>query len=1044
MAARIEIGTFPERRFLLRQAHIAITFNSPIPLVDTPFGLKGIVGDACVIGSCNPAQYDPLAYDPTASLSPAAVQGTPIYAFMLTAEVVTMADTSGNLFRADVRAVLSSIGDLGIGGVAHLFGHVLEAQIGLCLLHADLPRDSFITREQYARAICTAVVPRYAAPQLRTEHGLTAALSGELTLTLNKTAHIGVSAGVAVPFPYGYLAASLSADGTIPAGFVVDGFPWSDLNASAKGQLDYFNTPNGQRAYGILASVDLPLPFGLTFTATGFYDSTRKTFSAVDQNQYTLDTSQTNGARLVGVGTGAIAPAVRRERHGSEVTHSAASAADGAFRIVPGQRVTIFDLTWHRGSPTLTLTAPDGTVITPAHPGPGYFHAETRTRALNRGTTSALIYVLGRPQASLWHVRVGNLAPSDDAVFRMLGGKPIPTLRVDSPAGSTSVVARPGRGGIILAGTLAGGSPTTTVSLAYATARTLKVGSRLIEDATGVSIVRRVPVRHEHWSYRWRVDAVPSGRYVIIATLDDAAGPLVSVQSPGDVLIRQPARLDRPLQVTGREAKGRLVVRWLAPTPAGDIAGYIVRWGLHGAPVSSVVETNVGRALQFVLTEPIPGARYDASVIAYTADGRRSSAVAARIARPAPPTPHRRPGRPRHPRAPVHPGRHAAPAFVSLGRDILAGRGATRATVRPSGLLAEAIAQRQTGAASVVDAVTLVPQREECSADTTADQIATPSMPALAKPSRKGSRVPIASGPQRPPATHRPPAPVTVAQKRFTLARFDIFGPTAGAPPVAKVSAFDLLAPPRWLRKDHNANAKTNYGSGYLDIRGKPIPPPGSGDNLPNPPAIRVYYSPLQYVPLATSGLAAFLDSQKENVSDVKNKAPFRDYYCRPIATCDEVGRASGIVTLVSPAALRTTGLGFYRSKSPPGKILDPYRNIQVWSPGWVESPKLGRQRFNRGHLLGYVLDGPGDDPRNFVTQYLRANNPGQSNREIAVKDALARGSDQIIFYSATPMYANPRTVIAEAVVIKAVGPNGFFLDCRIDNDQQGTLHGRC
>jgi len=112
-----------------------------------------------------------------------------------------------------------------------------------------------------------------------------------------------------------------------------------------------------------------------------------------------------------------------------------------SVRVLPGQTTTLIGLEWRRGAPTLTLTAPDGTVYTLAHPGAGnsVFQASSATQPhgavpLGAGYVGGVALALPKPQPGLWHVIIGNLHGGEGYRFAAYGTPPTPTLAVTAPA----------------------------------------------------------------------------------------------------------------------------------------------------------------------------------------------------------------------------------------------------------------------------------------------------------------------------------------------------------------------------------------------------------------------------------------------------------------------------------------------------------------------------------------------------------------------------------------------------------------------------------
>ncbi len=183
-----------------------------------------------------------------------------------------------------------------------------------------------------------------------------------------------------------------------------------------------------------------------------------------------------------------------------------------------------------------------------------------------------------------------------------------------------------------------------------------------------------------------------------------------------------------------------------------------------------------------------------------------------------------------------------------------------------------------------------------------------------------------------------------------------------------------------------------------------------------------VFLGPLEYEPSAVSGLSL---SSKLNAEFVK-------HYCLPArgsGRCAKVGRATGIIALLTPESIRSQARGFTRASDTDyghaygGAVL-------IRPPGY----QTGKGTTQAGHQLGYELGGPVKDARNFVTQFDLANAPAQSSLENAVKDELTpfstssgKSSGVTVFLRVTPMYRES-CVVPYEVHYEAVGSDGWQL----------------
>ena len=183
----------------------------------------------------------------------------------------------------------------------------------------------------------------------------------------------------------------------------------------------------------------------------------------------------------------------------------------------------------------------------------------------------------------------------------------------------------------------------------------------------------------------------------------------------------------------------------------------------------------------------------------------------------------------------------------------------------------------------------------------------------------------------------------------------------------------------------------------------------------------QAYFGRLEYEPFANSGLAPL---SKPSANFVKN-------YCLPAtgaSRCAQVGRATGIIALLTPESIRSEARGFTRAKD-----RDFNRGyggtVAIRPPGYVS------RITQAGHLLGYELSGPVKNPRNFVSQLNASNAPAQSSLENAIKNKLTPttsstappASTDWVFVSVTPVYVGT-CVVPYAIRYEAVGEDGWQL----------------
>jgi len=510
--------------------------------------------------------------------------------------------------------------------------------------------------------------PQFA--QNATGTGLYAIVGGNAAFTLNDTitARLQGRLHMWADGDGPEMAASVNASLHIPAGsFYV--YPWSDLDFNAYAELGKFRN-GGDKVAGLKAGVDIPLDFGVYSTSIHedvfVYANGGFTLSGV--SDYALIQGQNDtGYRLAdnGLGNGVtgisqvaatMAPATvalartrpaLAGRLGALLTASSVGgppvagvtrrgAPAGSFyqkdvdvRVVPGQKTTVFGLRWKHGAPTLTVTAPDGTVYTYGHTGAGAGAFQTTNRRhLPAGDAGETVVAIATPRPGAWRVAVGHLMGHEDYRLDVAGQLPRPTLTVTAPTAGKTLVANPTAR---LMGTLKGTDPAVaqTVSLYYTTTPTLTIDGKTRPNRTGTLIAQGVPVTGGRWSATWDASAAPAGRYNVYAVLDDGTGPDVAAYAAGTVSVTQPAHPEAPRAVVATESDRQLTLFWTPPARAGNVAGYRLRWRTDAMPAGRYIDVDLGVGTTYNMVEALRGARYSAEVASYDPSGRLSPWVAA-------------------------------------------------------------------------------------------------------------------------------------------------------------------------------------------------------------------------------------------------------------------------------------------------------------------------------------------------------------------------------------------------------------------------------
>ncbi|MGH2345586.1 MAG: DNA/RNA non-specific endonuclease, partial [Chloroflexota bacterium] len=139
-----------------------------------------------------------------------------------------------------------------------------------------------------------------------------------------------------------------------------------------------------------------------------------------------------------------------------------------------------------------------------------------------------------------------------------------------------------------------------------------------------------------------------------------------------------------------------------------------------------------------------------------------------------------------------------------------------------------------------------------------------------------------------------------------------------------------------------------------------------------------------------------------------------------------QVGRATGVIALLTPDSIRTESRGFRRATDKDYRRAYGGR-VAIRPPGYLS----GKGVTQAGHLLGYELGGPVRNPRNFVTQWNLANAPAQSSLEDAIRTELSQTdadtSSLTVFVRIAPQYQGS-CVVPYEVDYQAVGSDGWQL----------------
>lgn len=645
LAASFEIGS-PDAThpYIFHHATINVQVaGSGIPLDDTGLEINGIIGGFGITQ---------------------ATGGTPIYSVEVGVDIQT--DDGGYVFQGNVHLSFATDGNFGIGGNGTFF-RLLPIYGGFCV-RVTLQPD-YVCQDSLSGD------PTYAAQA--TGLGLYAVLGSNLDVHINKdiTFNLNARAHIWVDSDGPELAASAAVGFHVPTDAFYTFIPPCSFDFSGSAQVGKFYYRGG-KVGGFKGEFAANVCDAFSFDESIFVDDSGNVHLG-DVSGYTLIEGQNHdGYLLARLGDGSVhlthivavaspsllarsihtaGPALSSRVSGlsgpwprvmggssaAQVTRNWLAAASrqapaaGLFAnqatvtVAPGQTATLFTLLWQRGAPRYTLTAPDGTVYSPPHPGAGnrVYHA---TAGLPAGFVAGDAIYMPRPMAGLWRVTIDNLRGNEGYRLEVHGHVPAGTLRVTAPAAGQTLVAHPT---VRLAGTLSGVTDphANTVSLYYTTAPAVRIKGHVMPNYSGTLIATGVPVVGGSWAYTWDASALPGGTYYVYAVLDNGTGALVNGYAAGTVRVVQQARPDAPRNVVATEAGGQLSLVWTPPAQAAILAGYRLRYRTNTMPRGQYAVIDLGESQRYTLNETLRGARYTVEIADYDLAGHLSDWTPAQV-----------------------------------------------------------------------------------------------------------------------------------------------------------------------------------------------------------------------------------------------------------------------------------------------------------------------------------------------------------------------------------------------------------------------------
>ena len=280
---------------------------------------------------------------------------------------------------------------------------------------------------------------------------------------------------------------------------------------------------------------------------------------------------------------------------------SMTAAADNTFTVESGTPSVIFRAGWETGNGDLELTAPDGTVITPANVGT--FTGVTYYKNL---AVPEAFYIVQLPAAGEWHLQVSDTTGMGKVTLDQLGPTTTPRITVLQPASDTAGSS------VTITWDDAGSDPNATISLFYDTDRQ---GDDGVQIATGISAGDAAN------SYLWSTNGVPTGDYYVYAVIEDGANLPATSYSIGKVSVVDPKGPEQIIGLTapeGTDTSARLT--WDASTDP-NLDHYLVQLTADAAG-EGYEETITASEPTLTVDGLVPGETYRVVVAAVDVDGR--------------------------------------------------------------------------------------------------------------------------------------------------------------------------------------------------------------------------------------------------------------------------------------------------------------------------------------------------------------------------------------------------------------------------------------
>lgn len=213
----------------------------------------------------------------------------------------------------------------------------------------------------------------------------------------------------------------------------------------------------------------------------------------------------------------------------------------------------IVGVEWQSGSPELTLSDPDGTVITTSTVYSGMYYTNT---------ASSTVYFITDPKRGVWQATIESLTGGEDYLFQALGRNLPPAVTLES-------ITAAGADGYTIEWTAQDADPEATLALYYDT-----------DDSGSDGTLVAQGLDPSAGSYTWNTSQVQTGDYYIYARMDDLKNMPVSAYATEtvSVLNSEPPSVPGGVWATVQPPWTEITVCW-DRNPEGDVVGYNVYYG---------------------------------------------------------------------------------------------------------------------------------------------------------------------------------------------------------------------------------------------------------------------------------------------------------------------------------------------------------------------------------------------------------------------------------------------------------------------------------